>query len=381
MKKLPQNVLDDLMNDQDFLGLDEASQDEIISGIQRKLGVSEPSENILQKAAKMAMGSMQDAMVPPTAQAGSNPLTTGLNMGMSGMQASMPWQQATGENAKGRIIDESTSDPMGRLGMHLATDLGVGTVIGGPGVVRGVGKGISEVGPFMKSVSKLRNMEKGGTELQEGFRKSLFSSRASLTDNFEKDLANLPEASHDISDIIERISTQARYNPSVQSQINKSPMMKMLIEKPELGKGISTKAFQDIRNEFGKGVNYTSGKVDSSVRDIMDELRFKQAEPFPEAMKELRNKYGKGIEAFKEIRPMFGKKNLEGNIRKGFGNAEVKKSLKEALPKDVVDEILQIGKHNIASETTKEVAKKGLPWAGGVWAGTEAFKRFSGNSK
>jgi len=59
VKKIPQEVIDDLMNDEDFLSLDEAGQDEILAGIQAKLGVTDRPENILQKVAKAGQ-SFQD---------------------------------------------------------------------------------------------------------------------------------------------------------------------------------------------------------------------------------------------------------------------------------------------------------------------------------
>lgn len=52
MKKLPPEVVEQLMNDEDFLSLDDAGQDEILGEIQKKMGIQQPSENILQKAMK-----------------------------------------------------------------------------------------------------------------------------------------------------------------------------------------------------------------------------------------------------------------------------------------------------------------------------------------
>jgi len=363
VSKIPQEVIDDLMNDNDFLSLSDQEQDEILDKIGSKFGETPRTENILQRMAKAAV----KPFMPPSQ---SDPLTGAFQMG--GMA---PVLGAYG--AREELLGE-IKNPVTRFGVGVATD--PLTYMGGGAAAKNVAssgkKAVSEVGPFMKSIGKLRKMEKGDTALQEGFRKSLFKNRAKLSTEFEKDLSNLPDATHDISDMVQRIASQAQFNPSVQSQIGKSSMMQNLIRHPELGRNISTKEFQALRNEFGKGVNYSSGKVDSSVRDILDDLRFKQAEPFPEAMASMREKYGKGIEAFKEVRPMFSKKSLEGNIRKGFGNAEVKKALKEAAP-EVADEMLQIGKHATAANTGYSIAK-GLGLSG---AGLGALKWLSGKKE
>lgn len=219
-------------------------------------------------------------------------------------------------------------------------------------------KALKEVGPFMNSVGKLKRMGKGETKIQESARAALFKNRANLTDEFEKDLSNLPEAIHDIEENILRIDLLSKYNPSLQSQINKSGMMKQLIKKPELAKDLTTKQFQALRNEFGKGVNYKSGSLDSTVRDVLDELRFKQAEPFPDAMQALRDKYGKGIEAFKNVRSKFSKNALTGNIRNRFqNNPEILKDVKTALPEGNFKEIDTLGKHERIKNTGYGIAK------------------------
>jgi len=102
-------------------------------------------ENVLGKAAKMAMGSINEGMNPSASTEGSNPLSTALNMGVSGMSASTPWQQRMGQNMQSSIINESTENPMGRLGMHLATDIGTGLMLGGPGMAKGAGEMVENV--------------------------------------------------------------------------------------------------------------------------------------------------------------------------------------------------------------------------------------------
>lgn len=62
MKKLPPEIVQELMNDEDFLGLDDAGQEEILAEVQRKLGIREPSENILQRAARGAWNVSQPNM-------------------------------------------------------------------------------------------------------------------------------------------------------------------------------------------------------------------------------------------------------------------------------------------------------------------------------
>ncbi len=141
MKKLPQQVVDDLMNDNDFLSLDEAGQDEILSEIQRKLDISQPSENILQKAAKAAQGF--DSFTEQAMYGATNMATFGLP----------------------DLIEKKTGFPMSPgkpegTAQHIGRGIGdvAGFAMGGPeAIAKNVGNKIAN--PL------LRGMVKGGSQM------------------------------------------------------------------------------------------------------------------------------------------------------------------------------------------------------------------------
>src|SRR3990167_5297292 len=394
-KGVPDEVLRNFSKDPGFKKLSEDAQDRIVTRwSQDNYGQISSSGNVIERIGKAALGHFGKAIMPELPQVEEpvqTPFQAGLRSADQFMRGPFPTSSITRDiSDPGGLMDiiGGTGGELASAGLNLTDPfsksiLGIGldpiTYVGGGRLARVSTKPITkEISPFIKSISKLKKMEKGDVSIQERFRKSLFDKRASLTKEFEEDLSKLPEASHDIEEIVSKIDIQSQYNPSIKSQIQKSPIMRILLKKPSLTKNISTKQFQDLRNELGKGINYKSGKIDSSLRDLLDELRFKQAEPFPEEMAKLRTKYAEGIEAFKEVRPMFSKKSLESNIKKGFGGSEIRKSIEKALPGEEGKEILRIGKHNLIKNMILDVAKKSLPFTGATIGGIYALGKLSG---
>lgn len=140
MKKLPQEIIDDLMNDQDFLSLDDAGQDEILGDIQKKMGINEPSENILQKAAKSIKKNPLNVF----------PGVAAYNYGMEKKNEMLdPFLQANASlpgifpEAQNAIMKNVVTDPMGYMGAQ-----------GGTKLLSGAGKGAKALGNSLFKPSK-----------------------------------------------------------------------------------------------------------------------------------------------------------------------------------------------------------------------------------
>jgi len=366
---------------------DKFSDSEIVAALQKKypgayndiVAKEEvvPAENVLQRAAKVITSATGIGQQPDP----NHPFMSGIKSTMQGLkQAPSMGGYMGAHEVKSDMINENVENPVAAFALDAVSD--PESWMGGGALAKKTGEavqsGAKKTGAFMKSIEKLKGMSKGDTSIPEKARAGLFQNRAKLVTDFENDLSKLPEASHDISENVKRIGTLAEFNPALKAQIDKSPMMQRLIKTPEIAKDLTTKQFQDIRNEFGKGVNYSSGKADSTVRDVLDELRFKQAEPFPEAMQALRDKYGKGIEAFKTVRGKFSKNALTDNIRSRFkNNPEILKDVKTALPEEVFNEIDTLGKHERIKNTGLAVGK-GLGLSG---VGLGAAKWLFGNKE
>ena len=117
------------MNDQDFLAMDDEGQDEILSAIQAKLGVNEPSENILQKTAKIAM---RLGSTDPMNQTIGGMLP---GQGIAGNMASMADEYFTDQNVKN--FGGDTKNPFQRFVASPNNQLGL--IMGGKAIGEGVG--------------------------------------------------------------------------------------------------------------------------------------------------------------------------------------------------------------------------------------------------
>lgn len=131
-KRIPENVILELLNDEDFLAMSDADQDEMLSQIEAKFQVMEPSENILQKVAKAATRSI----VP-----GENPLLSGFKTATNAMTSGIPGQskeyREADEMRTGAIDRMAGGNPLLSFAGNVATD--PMTYAGGGKVAKGIG--------------------------------------------------------------------------------------------------------------------------------------------------------------------------------------------------------------------------------------------------
>jgi len=257
MRKLPQAIVDDLMNDKDFLSLDDAGQDEILGEIQKKIGIQESPENLLQRVAKIAT---------PTIGAFANKAITGAP-GMGAYEGA--------HEAKTELIKQANpSGGFGNVLMDLASN--PENVTGGIPLAKGISRGTSKLVKSFKNPSGV---------FQESMNKAS-SAR--------------PNARVDYSSII----NDALADPKAKKVIEKSGVLSRyggtrLTPEATLSDNLSNltlKDSQDLMNMIKDGVRQSvrEGTVKSTeigIAKMFKELSQAQRSAFPE-MKSAAKLYG-----------------------------------------------------------------------------------------
>ena len=242
-----------------------------------------------------------------------------------------------------------------------------------------MGKFGSKIPEFMKGIAD-RNAVKSGTGIQEGVRDLVNSKFLGKTKSFDAELSNLPDATHDVTDIVNSLKQKAELNPAIKDAIENSPIAKKLIYGDASGAGkildaqgrplaeqvadqsnkvVDTKTLQNLRNELGKRFDYINPKHDWQLGSVLSDLRLKQAEPFPKEMGKIATDYKDTINNYKAVRQRLSPANLGNNLLKGFGGeggAELRKSLDYFLgPKS--QSIRNIYESGEKLKTLKEIGK------------------------
>jgi len=289
--KIPQNVIDELSNDQDFLAMDEASQDEVMSQIESKFGHIQKPENFLQRALNATSTSMSSGI------------------GMANPLAPMMTMRKMNEE----MVDKNVQDPLLNFGTKMAIDP---LSYGGPGVAKtgakGVGNVAKKVFPYTSKESRV-----GFTK---GVEKSLKSRRGALTRGYTHSL-NKSKAKVDLSDILDEGSEITEFTMK-EAQDLKNAISQGIPDAVKSGVKIDPKHFGDRR--IAGLITERMKKADSEMAGVIDKYG-KHAENFKSAIAPV-----KGIKGSENI---FGS-NLVSQMFRGGGMSEKSQvAMKEFAPK------------------------------------------------
>lgn len=253
MKKLPQEIVDDLMNDQDFLSLDEASQDEMLNQIQKKMGISQPSENILQKSIKAASSAFNTMPQPDS----SHPFMSGMNAVRGGMKMTPGLGPYLGtHDFKSNLISEvNPSHPIQNIGIDILSDP-EGLVNPGSSIntLKGIAKAPGALGKGIGNIAKNVSGRVGEIWNSPKFASQIGSKMAGI----EGDIAGLE---------------------------SKSAMKTF----PKRGERILNEAQSNILSEFESNAKELSGKSRNVFVEHVPEMKDK----FNKLTKDTYSKYGK----------------------------------------------------------------------------------------
>jgi hypothetical protein len=295
LSNIPKSVIDELMNDQDFLSLNDQDQDEIMASIEKKYNHRPNAMNMLQKASNIIKQNVSDAMLPPKPMDPSNPFGSAIQGTFSGLKK-VPGlgPYMTGHDIKSDIAQEASPGAGGML-LDMVSDP---EALLGPKVVQSGAKAISKKFPYRSA-----------------------ESRVDFTKNVEKKLLN------------RRRALGKSYGKSLEKSWGQVDLRDIEIELglPE-PKGIYTmKEAQDLRNSLSTIIpeNIKSGKKISpkylDERTLSKEIgdRMRKADP---SMTPVMEKFGKHAENFKEaISPIQSSRGPEnvfgGNILQQMSGA------------------------------------------------------------
>lgn len=269
---LPKQVIDDLMNDKDFMSLPEDEQDAYIDRIASKYGTTPKSENVLQRALQSVQnvynpqGGFSNPMIQAMSQ--SNPAMGGYNM--------------MHDFKSGLIKDVMPNHPVGQFVTDLATD--PETYVGGE-AAKATGQGIK--GAFGKIFPYTSKEARVG--FTKGVENKLINRRSALTRGYGSDLAK-SKGIVDLSHIMDPGSEITKFTMK-EAQDLKNAIYNGVPEAVKKGVRVDPKHFQ-------------SREISGIISDAM-----KKADP---SMATTMEKYGKHAENFKSsIAPIKGAKGTE----------------------------------------------------------------------
>lgn len=229
-----------------------------------------------------------------------------------------------------------------------------------------VNKGITAVGDLAnKAKSGLFDLAKANQQLKNpvaldsDIRGQLFSQKTQIGKNFESDLNKLIASKpYDSVNLQEPVSAMrsamddANTNPGLASQIKsvirtiKNPdaakTLNEIIDDPSKASNLTLKQSQDLKIAIqnspsikmklsqGKFANYTQG--DLELLDLLDNVKLKQAENFPE-LAQVRKPYADYMQNYNQVKSMFKPSQLLQNVQSNFGpNAVTESMARKALP-------------------------------------------------
>ncbi len=181
------------------------------------------------------------------------------------------------------------------------------------------------------------------------FRGLLFRAKNQAAERFGQQIDELSKANPDrtvsLRDAVENIKQEAAYEPKLNSIISRSPMLKNIVENPEVADNLTLQQSQAILNDIKSKIplgklngNTPSRPDDMPIYDLIDDIRGSQLEAFPE-MAEVKKEYGKFAKNYDMIRragalrPGSTSKFLDVNAgRSGFGEPETREAVKQIAP-------------------------------------------------
>lgn len=259
----------------------------------------------------------------------------------------------------------------------------------GLGMIAPVSEGLSLLGktPAAKAIGGVLKYSKPDEQakLADTVRKSVYQAKTDAVNEFGEGIDNLaranPDKSVSLRNVVDGIkSNMEEMAPEARSVLRKTPILKDLLEKPELANNVSLKDTQDI-------INYINTKVPRNIKanhlDILDTLndtRAAQLEAFPE-MSVVRAKYGEFKNAFDTIKNKLKKGSLVDNMAKDFGDIEIQKEIRKVFNEDMLKEVKKFQQSKKILKATgiiSDYALKGAAGAAGAGVIYEGGKKLSG---
>jgi hypothetical protein len=236
----------------------------------------------------------------------------------------------------------------------------------------GVGKTLQYGSKVLDNLPKALKSEVG-SKFAEKIRGAFYSVKKNAVDKFGSRLDQLainnPTKSVSLRGVVDGLkSNWDELNPTAQSAIRKTPILKELIDKPELANNIKLADAQKI-------INFLNTKIPKNIRannldilDVTSDVRAAQLDAFPE-MASIRADYQKVIEPWNNVKNFFKFNKVLASIEKGFGGAEGKQAIEQILPKDVIK---QMGGYKAAKDAIIGL-RKVAPYLIGGAAGVAGY--------
>lgn len=225
------------------------------------------------------------------------------------------------------------------------------------GIGAGVGAAVAPLGIAASNLNKVINKS---AQFAEKIRSNLFIAKKSFGDTFEKQLDDLivknPSKVVDLSQPFNKLKELSANNSRLVSDL-KTGMKKAgvdadlidgFIKNPESASQMTLNQARQIKQAVskipsiqsnlkkGKFANFSDTDID--LVDFADEVKQQQLSAFPE-LADINRAYSSNLEKYNLVKDKFKVGRLLDNIEKNFGDGEVRKIIKELLPKEVVAEM------------------------------------------
>ncbi len=221
-------------------------------------------------------------------------------------------------------------------GQKMAAGIGgallpTGALLNATGITKGIGNAIKYTNPANESA------------LAKTVRTAAYKAKTDAVNEFGQGLDELAKANPDktvsLRNVVDNINTNmAEMAPEAKSILRRTPVLKDLLDNPQLAENIPLEDTQKI-------INYINTKVPRNIKanhlDILDTLndtRAAQLDAFPE-MADVRSKYGEFKNAFDTIKGKLKQGSLIDNMAKDFGDSEIKDNLKKVFTEDMLKEV------------------------------------------
>lgn len=264
---------------------------------------------------------------------------------------------------------------------------GAALIKGGGQLLGDAGKGLGDLLEGAKNV-------KDPAAFAQNVRSALFSQKQQVGKTFGDAVDKLSQANPNVgvdlsepAQSLKNAMADQENNPGLAGQVkgivrgikdpDKAKLINDIIEDPTKASNLTLQQSNDIKTAIqnspsissklkqGKFAQYTPG--DLEVLDLLDNVKLKQGEVFPE-LADIRKPYAQYMQNYNQVKNMFKPGTLIGKIKNGFGDEEKTAMVQHILPGttsdqiDNVRKILNIG--NVAKTVGKETLKYAVPTAG-----------------
>lgn len=212
-------------------------------------------------------------------------------------------------------------------GERVAHAAGGAALAGGLGLAGGIAKNLHRA-----TLGKVPFAEK----VQTAVANKLTNLRDAFGENITSLMKKSPEKSVDMSDVVNQANAAAAFSPQMKYLVEKSPMLKRLLNNPELAKTVPLRESQDILNEYKANIpkGVLSGRNadinDAPALDVIHKIHDAQLAPFPE-MAAARARYKAVLDNYDPVKSKFGEGRLLGAMENKFGDEQLNKRAKAFL--------------------------------------------------